>query len=188
MHDFLWDNKFYELYASNKKLFILFSGKKGLINDFILFGYDTSSLIYNSITDYLINPSYHKINPDTGFFNFDIPINVIKYLKFFIIFNGIISIISHLILFEYKKTEKDDKEKNLNDFEEKNLEKKEKKKSQEKEEEGITVKEAFIQAAKGKQLYQLWLMSTVLQIISFTVTNTNRSFAQQCLMEEHLLS
>ena len=173
-----------------KNCLFYFPKKKGLINGFILFGYGTSSLIYNSIADYLINPSYHQINPDTGFFDFDIAINIIKYLKFFFIFNGIISIISYLLLFEYKKTEteKDDKENNLNDFDEKNLKKKETTKSQEKEEEGITVKEAFIQASKGIQLYQLWIMSTVLQTVSFTVINTYRSFAQQCLMEEHLLS
>ena len=172
-----------------KNCLFYFPEKKGLINGFILFGYGTSSLIYNSIADYLINPSYHQINPSTGFFDFDIAINVKKYLKFFTIFNGIISILSYLLLFEYKKSENDDKENNLR---EKNLEKKieinENSKIKEKEEEGITVKEAFIQAAKGIQLYQLWTMSTVLQIVSFTVTNTFRSFAQQCLMEEHFLS
>jgi MFS family permease len=31
-------------------------------------------------------------------------------------------------------------------------------------------------------------MSTILQIVSFTISNTYRSFAQQCLMDEHFLS
>ena len=62
------------------------------------------------------------------------------------------------------------------------------KKKYEKEEEGISVKEAFIQAMRGIQIYQLWIMSTILQIVSFTISNTYRSFAQQCLMQEHFLS
>ena len=194
-----------------KNCLLYFPNKKGLINGLVLFGYGTSSLIYNSIADYLINPEFHKINPSTGFFDKDITKNVKKYLKFFNIFNGIMSIISYFLLFEYKvnnkdikNTEnKDVKENDINDndkidnngnIEDNNIEIKQKSKNKEnykyeKELEGeISVKEAFLQATKGKQLYELWIMSTVLQIVSFTISNTYRSFAQQCLMEEHFLS
>ena len=58
----------------------------------------------------------------------------------------------------------------------------------EKEEEGISVKEAFIQVSRRIQIYQLWIMSAILQIISFTISNTYRSFTQQSLMQEHFLS
>ena len=45
-----------------KNCLFYFPNKKGLINGFILFGYGTSSLIYNSIADYLINPTYKQID------------------------------------------------------------------------------------------------------------------------------
>ena len=163
-----------------KNCLYYFPNKKGLINGFVLFGYGTSSLIYNSFADYLINPEYKKINPSTGFFDKDIAFNVKKYLLFFVIFNSTFAIISFLLQFEYKK-EKENKLENINDN------KKEIKKEEE-EELSISLKEAFIQATKGKQLYQLWLMSTILQVVTFTISNTYRSFAQQCYMDEHLLS
>ena len=83
--------------------------------------------------------------------------------------------LSFILQFEYK-----------NENKENNLNKKEKAKIN--EELSISLKEAFIQATKGKQLYQLWIMSTILQVVSFTISNTYRSFAQQCYMEEYLLS
>ena len=189
-----------------KNCLLYFPNKKGLINGLILFGYGTSSLIYNSLADYLINPEFQKINPSTGFFDKDITNNVKKYLKFFNLFNGIMSIISYFLLFEYRKNDKDIKNTeyiNNNDNLDKNdnikdniieikqkCNKNKEKNIEEKELEGveISVKQAFIQAIKGKQLYELWIMSTVLQIVSFTISNTYRSFAQQCLMEEHFLS
>ena len=161
-----------------KNCLLYFPDKKGLINGFILFGYGTSSLIYNSIADYLINPEYKKINPSTGFFDKDIALNVQNYLIFFNIFNGIMAVISFLLQFEYKKEK--DKDKEYSGTKES--------KKEEDEELSITLKEAFIQATKGKQLYQLWTMSTILQVVSFTISNTYRSFAQQCFMEEYLLS
>ena len=167
-----------------KNCLFYFPNKKGLITGLVLFGYGTSSLIYNSIADYLINPSFHQINPTTGFFDIAISKKVKLYLKFFNIFNGIMSIISFLILFEYKKNDDKDNEDNdsINKTGDKNIEK------DEIIEGGISVKEAFIQATKGIQIYQLWIMSTVLQMVSFIISNTYRSFAQQCLMEEHFLS
>ena len=45
-----------------KNCLYYFPNKKGLINGFVLFGYGTSSLIYNSFADYLINPEYKKIH------------------------------------------------------------------------------------------------------------------------------
>ncbi len=181
-----------------KNCLLYFPNKKGLINGLVLFGYGTSSLIYNSIADYLINPTYQQINPNTGFFDLYISKNVKKYLKFFNIFNGIIVIISFLILFEYKANKKDNKDEIQKNILEKNesdnkieineISKDKEKKKYEKEEEGISVKEAFIQAMRGIQIYQLWIMSTILQIVSFTISNTYRSFAQQCLMQEHFLS
>ena len=194
-----------------KNCLLYFPNKKGLINGLVLFGYGTSSLIYNSIADYLINPEFHKINPSTGFFDKDITKNVKKYLKFFNIFNGIMSIISYFLLFEYKVNDreikntenKDVKENYINNndkidnngnikdnkIEIKQISENKENYKYEKELEGeISVKEAFLQATKGKQLYELWIMSTVLQIVSFTISNTYRSFAQQCLMEEHFLS
>ena len=116
------------------------------------------------------------------------------------------SIISYFLLFEYRKNDKDIKNTeyiNNNDNLDKNdnikdniieikqkCNKNKEKNIEEKELEGveISVKQAFIQAIKGKQLYELWIMSTVLQIVSFTISNPYRSFAQQCLMEEHFLS
>ena len=162
-----------------KNCLLYFPNKKGLINGFVLFGYGTSSLIYNSFADYLINPEYKKINPSTGFFDINIALNVKKYLLFFNIFNGVFAVVSFLIQFEYKKDKEEckDKEKELIN----------KNKSSE-EDLPISLKEAFIQATKGKQLYQLWLMSTILQVVSFTISNTYRSFAQQCFMDEYLLS
>ena len=59
-----------------KNCLLYFPNKKGLINGFVLFGYGTSSLIYNSFADYLINPEYKKINPSTGFFDINIASNV----------------------------------------------------------------------------------------------------------------
>ena len=172
-----------------KNCLLYFPHKKGLINGLVLFGYGTSSLIYNSIADYLINPHFHQIDPSTGFFNKEISKKVKIYLLFFNIFNGILSIISFLILFEYKKNVDENKEKDSNNNNKENIEKKNKNiEKKEIEEEGISVKEAFIQATKGIQLYQLWIMSTVLQIVSFTISNTYRSFAQQCLMKENFLS
>ena len=167
-----------------KNCLFYFPNKKGLITGLVLFGYGTSSLIYNSIADYLINPSFHQINPTTGFFDIAISKKVKLYLKFFNIFNGIMSIISFLILFEYKKNDDKDNEDNdsINKTGDKNIEK------DEIIEGGISVKEAFIQATKGIQIYQLWIMSTVLQMVSFIISNTYRSFAQQCFMEEHFLS
>ena len=104
------------------------------------------------------------------------------------------AVISFLLLFEYKGNIKNDKENNVQkNGSEKYENSKDKNivlleilndKEKEEEEEGISVKEAFIQATKGVQIYQLWVMSTILQIVSFTITNTYRSFAQQCLMEE----
>ena len=172
-----------------KNCLLYFPHKKGLINGLVLFGYGTSSLIYNSIADYLINPDFHQINPSTGFFDKEISKKVIIYLKFFNIFNGIVSIISFLILFEYKKNDDTDNKDNNSNNNNENIESNNKsKENNEIEEGGISVKEAFIQATKGIQLYQLWIMSTVLQIVSFTVSNTYRSFAQQCLMKEDFLS
>ena len=172
-----------------KNCLLYFPHKKGLINGLVLFGYGISSLIYNSIADYLINPDFHQINPSTGFFDKEISKKVIIYLKFFNIFNGIVSIISFLILFEYKKNDDTDNKDNNSNNNNENIESSNKsKENNEIEEGGISVKEAFIQATKGIQLYQLWIMSTVLQIVSFTVSNTYRSFAQQCLMKEDFLS
>ena len=168
-----------------KNCLFYFPNKKGLINGFILFGYGTSSLIYNSIADYLINPNYRQINSNTGFFDKEISNNVKKYLMFFNLFNGALSVIGFLILFEYKENDaKNNNEgndnagytnlkENLND---------------EKKESNFSVKDAFYQAIKGIQLYQLWIMSTFLQIVSFTITNTFRSFGEQCLMPEYFLS
>ena len=140
-----------------KNCLLYFPHKKGLINGFVLFGYGTSSLIYNSFA-------------------------VKRYLLFFSLFNSFVAIISFLFQFEYKK------EKN----EERNLKEDKKLKNVIKESEddelSISLKEAFFQAIKGKQLYQLWLMSTILQVVSFTIASTYRSFAQQCLVDEHLLS
>ena len=185
-----------------KNCLLYFPNNKGLINGLVLFGYGTSSLIYNSIADYLINPFYRQINPSTGYFDTYISKNVIKYLLFFNIFNGIIAIISFLLLFEYKINLKNDKETFIQKNKEEkyenlvdnNIEVKESiiqekgKYKYEKEEVRISLKEAFIQAIKGIQIYQLWIMSTILQIVSFTISNTYRSFAQQCLMEEYFLS
>ena len=107
------------------------------------------------------------------------------------------SIISFLILFEYKTNDSD---KN-GDLKENNKSKKNdviggklkikeisKKEIYKNEDIGISLKEAFIQAIKGLQIYQLWIMSTILQIVSFTISNTYRSFAQQCMMKEQILS
>ena len=185
-----------------KNCLLYFPKKKGLINGLVLFGYGTSSLIYNSIADYLINPFYRQINSSTGYFDTYISKNVIKYLLFFNIFNGIMAIISFLLLFEYRINPKKDKErfiqKNIEekyeDIDDNNIEAKESKIREkdkykyEKEEIRISLKEAFIQAIKGIQIYQLLVMSTILQIVSFTISNTYRSFAQQCLMEEYFLS
>jgi MFS family permease len=93
------------------------------------------------------------------------------------------------MLFEYQYSDKNKKEnnginilgKNANS-EEKMINKTEKYKKE------IKLKEAFIQAIKGIQIYQLWIMSTILQIVSFTISNTYRSFGEQCLMSEHFLS
>ena len=163
-----------------KNCLLYFPNKKGLINGLVLFGYGTSSLIYNSFADYLINPNYQKINPSTGFFDKNVALNVKKYLLFFNIFNGTFAFISFLFQFEYKYEKNKDKENLLKD--------KNKINQSEEEELSISTKEAFFQAIKGKQLYQLWLMSTILQVVSFTIINTYRSFAQQCFMDEYLLS
>ena len=185
-----------------KNCLLYFPKKKGLINGLVLFGYGTSSLIYNSIADYLINPFYRQINSSTGYFDTYISKNVIKYLLFFNIFNGIMAIISFLLLFEYRINPKKDKERFIQknneekyeDIDDNNIEAKESKIREkdkykyEKEEIRISLKEAFIQAIKGIQIYQLLVMSTILQIVSFTISNTYRSFAQQCLMEEYFLS
>ena len=160
-----------------KNCLLYFPDRKGLINGLVLFGYGTSSLIYNSFADYIINPSYQKINPSTGFFDKNVALNVKKYFLFFNIFNGSFAIISFIFQFEYK--------------EEKNKEKKLKNKKvieQTEEDLTLTSKEAFMQAIKGIQLYQLWLMSTIIQVVSFTISSTYRSFAQQCLVDEYLLS
>jgi OFA family oxalate/formate antiporter-like MFS transporter len=166
-----------------KNCLFYFPNKKGLINGFILFGYGTSSLIYNSIADYLINPSFKQIDSNTGFFDKEISNNVKKYLMFFNLFNGILSVFGFLILFEYKENETDNNNKDDNAVD-KNL----KENLNEKKENNFSVKDAFYQAIKGIQLYQLWTMSTFLQIVSFTVTNTFRSFGEQCLMPEYFLS
>ena len=158
-----------------KNCLLYFPQRKGLINGFFLFGYGTSSLIYNSFADYLINPTYQKINPSTGFFDKNIALNVKKYLLFFNLFNGTFAVLSFLFQFEYKKEKGEEKQlKDKNKKEEEDL--------------SLSLKEAFFQALKGKQLYQLWVMSTVIQVVSFTITSTYRSFAQQCFMDEHLLS
>ena len=173
-----------------KNSLLNFPHKKGFINGLILFAYGTSSLIYNSIADYLINPSFKQINPSTGFFDKDISDNVKIYLKFYIIFNGIISITSFLFLFEYKENDNEDKKliknKNLdNNLKENlNIKTKELKNKDDK----FNVKKAFWQAIKGIQVYQLFAMSTILQLVSFTITNTYRSFGEQCLMSEYVLS
>ena len=160
-----------------KNCLLYFPDKKGLINGFVLFGYGTSSLIYNSFADYIINSEYQKINPSTGFFDKNIAFNVKKYLLFFNIFNGTFAILSFIFNFEYKE-DNNITQKNPNEI----------KTSDEKEELSISLKEAFIQASKGIQLYQLWLMSTIIQVVSFTISNTYRSFAQQCYMDEYILS
>ena len=160
-----------------KNCLLYFPDKKGLINGFVLFGYGTSSLIYNSFADYIINPEYQKINPSTGFFDKNIAFNVKKYLLFFNIFNGTFAILSFIFNFEYKE-DNNITQKNPNEI----------KTSDEKEELSISLKEAFIQASKGIPLYQLWLMSTIIQVVSFTISNTYRSFAQQCYMDEYILS
>jgi len=167
-----------------KNCLFYFPNKKGLINGFILFGYGTSSLIYNSIADYLINPSYKQINSNTGFFDKEISNNVKKYLMFFNLFNGILSVFGFLILFEYKEDDANNKNDDNDKIGDKNL----KENLNEKKENNFSVKDAFYQAIKGIQLYQLWTMSTFLQIVSFTVTNTFRSFGEQCLMPEYFLS
>ena len=160
-----------------KNCLLYFPNKKGLINGFVLFGYGTSSLIYNSFADYIINPEYKKINPSTGFFDKEIAFNVKKYLLFFNIFNGTFAILSFLFNFEFKE-DKTSKQENTSEIKE----------VKDQDELSISLKEAFIQAAKGIQLYQLWLMSTIIQIVSFTIANTYRSFAQQCYMDEYILS
>ena len=165
-----------------KNCLLYFPHKKGLINGFVLFGYGTSSLIYNSFADYLINPTYQKINPSTGFFDKDVALNVKRYLLFFSLFNSFVAIISFLFQFEYKK-EKNEERNLKEDLKLKNVIK-----ESEDDELSISLKEAFFQAIKGKQLYQLWLMSTILQVVSFTIASTYRSFAQQCFVDEHLLS
>ena len=173
-----------------KNCLLYFPNKKGFINGLILFGYGTSSLIYNSIADYLINPSFKQINPSTGFFDKDITKNVKIYLKFYNIFNGILSFVSFLLLFEYKENGNEDKKNKNNKNIENNLQEnlnikiKEKKNTEDK----FNVRKAFWQAIKGIQVYQLWTMSTVLQLVSFTITNTYRSFGEQCLMSEYVLS
>ena len=162
-----------------KNCLLYFPERKGLINGFVLFGYGTSSLIYNSFADFIINPTYQKINPSTGFFDEDVALNVKKYLLFFNIFNGTFAFVSFIFQFEYKEEKnKDSKSKNKKDPSKPKVE----------EELSLTSKEAFMQAIKGIQLYQLWLMSTIIQVVSFTISSTYRSFAQQCLVDEYLLS
>lgn len=168
-----------------KNCLFYFPNKKGLINGFILFGYGTSSLIYNSIADYLINPNYRQINPNTGFFNKEISNNVKKYLMFFNLFNGVLSVIGFLILFEYKENDAKNNNEGNDNVNDTNLKEN---LNDEKKESNFSVKDAFYQAIKGIQLYQLWIMSTFLQIVSFTITNTFRSFGEQCLMPEYFLS
>lgn len=168
-----------------KNCLFYFPNKKGLINGFILFGYGTSSLIYNSIADYLINPNYRQINPNTGFFNKEISNNVKKYLMFFNLFNGVLSVIGFLILFEYKENDAKNNNEGNDNVSDTNLKEN---LNDEKKESNFSVKDAFYQAIKGIQLYQLWIMSTFLQIVSFTITNTFRSFGEQCLMPEYFLS
>jgi hypothetical protein len=104
-----------------KNCLLYFPKRKGLINGLVLFGYGTSSLIYNSITDYLINPYYWQINSSTGYFDTCISENVIKYLLFFNIFNGIMAIIIFLLLFEYKINPKNDKERFIQNKRKKNM-------------------------------------------------------------------
>ena len=178
-----------------KNCLLYFPHKKGLINGLVLFGYGTSSIIYYSIADYLINPSFKQINPSTGFFDKEISFNMKKYLLFFNIFNAIMAIISFLLLFEYKKNDDDNDNNKTNEIIENNLKenldnKTEIKEMSKNKEENIelSVKEAFLQAIKGKQLYQLWTMCTVLQVVGFTISNTYRSFAEQCFMEERFLT
>ena len=161
-----------------KNCLLYFPERKGFINGLVLFGYGASSLIYNTFADLIINPTYKKINPSTGFFDEDVALNVKKYLLFFNLFNGSFALVSFLFQFEYKEEKNKDK---------KAINKKEINKV-ENEEISLTSKEAFMQAIKGIQLYQLWLMSTILQVVSFTIASTYRSFAQQCFVDEHLLS
>ena len=174
-----------------KNCLLYFPKKKGLINGLVLFGYGTSSLIYNSIADYLINPFYRQINSSTGYFDTYISKNVIKYLLFFNIFNGIMAIISFLLLFEYRINPKKDKERFIQknneekyeDIDDNNIEAKESKIREkdkykyEKEEIRISLKEAFIQAIKGIQIYQLLVMSTILQIVKYFLSNLNRLYS-----------
>ena len=171
-----------------KNCLLYFPQKKGLINGLVLFGYGTSSLIYNSIADYLINPSYKQINQSTGFFDKEISDNIIRYLRFFNIFNGIMSILSFIMLFEYKYIDKNKNENDTNIVEQNSKNEEKYINKTEKNIKEITLKEAFIQAIKGIQIYQLWIMSTILQIVSFTISNTYRSFGEQFLMSEHFLS
>jgi MFS family permease len=175
-----------------KNCLFFFPHKKGFINGLVLFGYGTSSIIYVSIADYLINPTYKQINPSTGFYDKEIADNIPKYLIFFNIFNGIMAIISFLILFEYKKSDNNKKDKLIedNNFKEKlnNKIEREENTNEKEQNQELSVKEAFIQSIKGIQIYQLWTMNTIIQIVSFTISNTYRSFGEQSLMEEHFLT
>ncbi len=64
-----------------KNCLLDFPNKKRRINALVLFGYGTSSLINNSIADYLINPTYQQINHNTGFFYLFLHLILAQYKK-----------------------------------------------------------------------------------------------------------
>lgn len=164
-----------------KNALLYFPNKKGLINGMVTFGFGTSSLIFNSLADYIINPNYKKINPSTHYFDDDVSNNVITYIKLFNFINDFIFIIGFFLTFEYKNDlEGQTEEKKLGD--EKN------KTSKDNERNEPVIKDALRQAYKGIQFYQLLIMSTVVTVFSFTITNTYRTYGQQRLIDEKYLS
>ncbi len=169
---------------SMKNALLYFPNKKGLINGIVLFGFGSSSLIFTSVADKIINPEFKKVNPSTGFFDKEIADRVHIYMKYMNLIVGIAACSAFLLIFQFKEEKNENKEKE----EQKINESKDLNKIEEKKEEEKIVKDALQQAFKSKQVYQLIIMNCAMTLFGITVVNTNRTFAQLNQVDEKILS
>lgn len=92
-----------------KNCWMFFPDNKGLVSGVILFGLGSSSSLFTSIADIIINPLNKKVDPQTGFFTKEISAKTYNFIFILIIIIGILSITGFTLIFDYSSIPKESK-------------------------------------------------------------------------------
>lgn len=77
--------------------------KKGLCTGFILAAFGFSAMIFNKISDLIINPNHEEISPETHFYSKEVGLNVPNFYLITAIIIFVSGLLAVLLMFNYEE-------------------------------------------------------------------------------------